>query len=102
MDAHKALIHQLYEEVFNRGNLELINQLFAPNFIDHSTPISKLADRASQPMPTPFAQAFPILRSPLMISSSKAIHSPCVQPGVAPIWECTKVANRVAKKCNAR
>ena len=32
------LIIQLYDEVFGRGRLELIEQLFAPTFIDHSTP----------------------------------------------------------------
>ncbi len=32
------LIVQLYDEVFGRGRLELIEQLFATTFIDHSTP----------------------------------------------------------------
>lgn len=37
-EKNKALLHQLYEEALNRGNLALIDRLFAPDFVDHSTP----------------------------------------------------------------
>ena len=36
-DHNKFLIHQLYEEALNRGNLKLIDTLFSSSFIDHST-----------------------------------------------------------------
>ncbi len=38
IERNKALLHQLYEEALNQGNLALIDRLFAPDFIDHSTP----------------------------------------------------------------
>lgn len=35
---NKALLHRLYKEALQQGNLALIDQLFSPAFIDHSTP----------------------------------------------------------------
>jgi|SRR5581483_1876987 len=35
---NKALLTRLYEEALNRGNLDIIDQLFAPDFVDRSTP----------------------------------------------------------------
>ncbi len=34
----KELIQQLYEEVFQKGNIALTEKLFTADFIDHSTP----------------------------------------------------------------
>ena len=34
-ETNKAIAHRWYEEVFNTGNLALISELFAPNFVDH-------------------------------------------------------------------
>ena len=36
--AHKALIHRLYEEAFNRGDMSVVDELFSPTFRDLSTP----------------------------------------------------------------
>jgi steroid delta-isomerase-like uncharacterized protein len=36
--AHKALIHRLYEEAFNRGDMSVVDELFSPAFRDLSTP----------------------------------------------------------------
>jgi steroid delta-isomerase-like uncharacterized protein len=38
---NKATARRWYEEVFNAGNLELIHELFAPNFVDHD-PVNPL------------------------------------------------------------
>ena len=38
VEANKALIHLLFEEAFNRGNLAIVNEIFSPHFVDHSTP----------------------------------------------------------------
>lgn len=35
---NKALLYQLYEEALQQGNLAVIDRLFAPAFVDHSTP----------------------------------------------------------------
>ena len=36
--AHKALMHRLYEEAFNRGDMSVVDELFSPAFRDLSTP----------------------------------------------------------------
>lgn len=35
---NKACLRRLYEEALQQGNLAIIDQLFAPEFVDHSTP----------------------------------------------------------------
>jgi len=37
-DEQKALLRRLYDEALQGGDLALIEQMFAPDFIDHSTP----------------------------------------------------------------
>ena len=34
-EANKAIVVQLYEEIFNKGNLDLADKLIAPNAINH-------------------------------------------------------------------
>lgn len=38
VEANKAIIRQLIEEVINQGNLALIDDLFDATFVDHSAP----------------------------------------------------------------
>lgn len=38
MDENKALIHLLFEEGLHQGNLTIIDTIFSPAFVDHSTP----------------------------------------------------------------
>ncbi len=42
---NKALVRRLYEEVFNRANLDVANELLAPDYIDHSVPPGKYSGR---------------------------------------------------------
>jgi steroid delta-isomerase-like uncharacterized protein len=35
LEANKAIVMQLYEEVFNKGDLDLADKLIAPNAINH-------------------------------------------------------------------
>jgi steroid delta-isomerase-like uncharacterized protein len=35
---NKALIRQVFEEAVNQGNLAVVDALFSPDFVDHSTP----------------------------------------------------------------
>lgn len=35
VETNTAVSNRWYEEVFNAGNLALIDELFAPNFVDH-------------------------------------------------------------------
>jgi len=32
---NKAIVRRLYEEVWNKGNLSLVDELFAPNYEHH-------------------------------------------------------------------
>ena len=41
VEDNKATARRWYEGVFNNGNLDLINGLFAPNFVDHD-PVNPL------------------------------------------------------------
>lgn len=35
---NKAIIHRLFDEALNQGKLELVDELFNMDFVDHSTP----------------------------------------------------------------
>ena len=37
-EEHKAIIRQVIEEVINQGNLSIIDEVFAPTFVDRSSP----------------------------------------------------------------
>ena len=37
-EQNKALMRCFYDEVFNKGNLGTVNELCAPNFVDHTSP----------------------------------------------------------------
>ena len=47
IEANKALIRRFIEEVHNKGNFALFNELFAPNYVNHSAP-AKQNDRAAR------------------------------------------------------
>jgi hypothetical protein len=34
-EAHKAIVMQLYEEVFNKGDLDLVDTLISPKVVNH-------------------------------------------------------------------
>lgn len=38
IESNKALLRLLFEEALHQGKLALIDQIFAPSFVDHSTP----------------------------------------------------------------
>ena len=46
VEANKALIRRFIEEVHNKGNFALFNELFAPNYVNHSAPANQ-NDRAA-------------------------------------------------------
>ena len=37
-EAHKVLVRRLVEEVWNRGNLDAIDELLPPTFVHHGPP----------------------------------------------------------------
>ena len=38
LEDHKAIIRRVVEEILNQGKLSVIDDLFAPTFVDRSTP----------------------------------------------------------------
>jgi serine phosphatase RsbU (regulator of sigma subunit)/ketosteroid isomerase-like protein len=44
-ESNKALVRRFYEVVFNRANLDVANELLAPDYVDHSVPTGKYAGR---------------------------------------------------------
>ena len=47
VESNKALIRRFIEEVHNKGNFALFNELFAPNYVNHSAPANQ-NDRAAR------------------------------------------------------
>jgi predicted SnoaL-like aldol condensation-catalyzing enzyme len=37
-EKNKALLRRLFERVLHQGDMVIIDQIFSPDFIDHSTP----------------------------------------------------------------
>lgn len=44
-EENKRLVRRLYDEVFNQGNLDLIEELCHPDYVDHTLPPGWPADR---------------------------------------------------------
>ena len=40
---NKAVVRRLFQEVWNRGNLEVADQIVAPDYVDHTRPAEGLA-----------------------------------------------------------
>jgi predicted ester cyclase len=59
-EENKARPHQLIEEVFNKKNLELVPEFFAPGFIDHM-PVDELYGEKGTNFTAMLFQAFPDL-----------------------------------------
>ena len=62
-EQNKALCRRFYEEVFNKGNLAVIDELSAPNFVDHTAPpgVAPGAEGMKQ-LITMYRTAFPDLQ----------------------------------------
>jgi serine phosphatase RsbU (regulator of sigma subunit)/predicted ester cyclase len=44
-EQNKAVVRRLIEEVYNRGNLDMADELLAPDYVDHTWPPGKYAGR---------------------------------------------------------
>ena len=45
VENNKALVRRFVEEVFNGGNLDAVDELLAPDYVDHTVPSGKYAGR---------------------------------------------------------
>ncbi len=46
---NQALIARIFEEVWNQGNLDRIDQFMSPNYVDHDTGVSPIGPVANAP-----------------------------------------------------
>ena len=60
VEENKANVRRLNDEVFNKGNLALVDELMAPNYVFHITPEVKGPEGVKQYIAT-FRTAFPDL-----------------------------------------
>jgi len=60
-EQNKALFRRLMEEVFDRGNISLIDELFAPDFVEHEElpPGIAAGSEGVKQLSTMFRSAFP-------------------------------------------
>jgi predicted SnoaL-like aldol condensation-catalyzing enzyme len=42
---NKALVRRLFDEVYNRGNLDIADELLSPDYADHTAPPGRYAGR---------------------------------------------------------
>jgi steroid delta-isomerase-like uncharacterized protein len=63
IEQNKSIVRRWVEEGWNKGNLALIDQLFAPNFVQHEPPPETVTNReALRPYVSAYLSAFPDLR----------------------------------------
>jgi predicted ester cyclase len=62
-EANRALLHRSIEEVFNRGNVSVVDELFAPDFVEHEElpPGTPPGREATKQLFTMLRSAFPDL-----------------------------------------
>ena len=63
-ETNKTVIRRLFEEVWNKGNLPVTDELFAPNYVHHdsSTPDVGRGPESEKKRATLYRTAFPDLR----------------------------------------
>jgi steroid delta-isomerase-like uncharacterized protein len=61
---NKAIVRRVFEEVWNKGSLSLVDELFAPNYEDHdaSTPDFGRGPESEKKRVTLYRNAFPDVR----------------------------------------
>ncbi len=63
-EEHKALARRFLEEGWDKGNLKVLDEVLAPNFVDHNPPPGLSGDREGQKQAiTMWRAAFPDLKS---------------------------------------
>jgi steroid delta-isomerase-like uncharacterized protein len=63
-EGNKSLVRRLFEEVWNKGNTQIADELFTPNYAhhDHSTPDFGRGPESEKKVVTLYRNAFPDLR----------------------------------------
>ena len=63
-ESNKNVVRRLFEEVWNKGNLQVADELFAPNYVhrDASTPDVGRGPESEKKRATLYRTAFPDIR----------------------------------------
>ena len=61
-EAHKAVLRRVYEEVWNQGNLALVDELLAPDYVGHVPPEILTGPEGYRQFVTRFRTVFPDIR----------------------------------------
>jgi predicted ester cyclase len=75
-EQNKLLIHRLFEEFVNKGNAEVADDVFAPNFVDHGSPPERQGLAGVKESFNKMRAAFPDLRCTLddILAEGERVH----------------------------
>jgi steroid delta-isomerase-like uncharacterized protein len=60
LEANKATVQHLYEQLFNQGNLSVVDEVIAPDFINHNAPLgSNRGPESMRQLITMLSTSFP-------------------------------------------
>ncbi len=62
-EENKTIIHRLFEEAVNRGNLGVVDESIAPNYVNHNLPAPTPGPEGFKLIITMFRTAFPDLEA---------------------------------------
>ncbi len=84
-EANKALCRRLFEEIWNRRNLAVIDECYASNFTEHtvSGPDFGAGPQAARKLVQFYQSAFPDTRMTSTTWSLRATKLPCAGPRAA-------------------
>src|SRR5260370_2917815 len=84
-EQNKAIVRRLFEELWNKGNLSLADQLFTPNYTHHdsSSPDFGHGPESERKRATLYRTAFPDLRLTIedLIAEDDTVMARCPCPG---------------------
>ena len=61
-DQNKAIIRKMFEDVMNNRNFSALNELIAPEFVNHGMPVNKPGPDGFKEILTLFLDAFPDMK----------------------------------------
>jgi predicted ester cyclase len=75
-EENKALIRRLFDECVNRANLEMADEIFAQNFVDHGAPVERQGATGVKDSLVKMRAAFPDLACRLddIIAEGERVH----------------------------
>jgi steroid delta-isomerase-like uncharacterized protein len=75
-DDHKRIVRRVYEEFTNQRQLDLADELFSPDFVDHGAPATRRGAKGVQETTRAFLAAFPDFKFEIeaMVAEGDQVH----------------------------